>query len=163
MIRQVRQGMEKACVEIEAFRGLTPQLAGFVWQQGWNDMVSDSAVQEYEQNLVHLINDFRTEFATPALPIVIGELGNDGPDAGSGIIRFRKVQAAAADRKEFRGTVAFVSTSSFARPSEQSPNTTHGHHWYGNAESYFLIGDALGKQMLKMLPDDSVWFEKSQR
>ena len=39
----------------------------------------------------------------------------------------------------------------FARPKELSPNTGHGHHWFGNAESYFLIGDALGKAMVKLL------------
>ena len=37
------------------------------------------------------------------------------------------------------------------RPKELSPNITHGHHWFGNAESYFLIGDALGKAMVKLL------------
>ena len=26
----------------------------------------------------------------------------------------------------------------------------HGHHWFGNAESYFLVGDALAKSMLKL-------------
>jgi len=27
----------------------------------------------------------------------------------------------------------------------------HGHHWCGNAESYFLIGDALGKGIIKVI------------
>ena len=30
-------------------------------------------------------------------------------------------------------------------------NGGKGHHWFGNAESYFLIGDALGKGMKKLL------------
>ena len=42
-------------------------------------------------------------------------------------------------------------TTDFARPAELSPNTRHGHHWFGNAESYFLIGDALGEGMKKLL------------
>lgn len=29
--------------------------------------------------------------------------------------------------------------------------TGHGHHWYGNAESYFLIGDALGRAMVQLI------------
>jgi hypothetical protein len=45
----------------------------------------------------------------------------------------------------------FVPTESFARPAELSPNRGHGHHWFGNAESYFLIGDALGKGLLELL------------
>jgi hypothetical protein len=44
----------------------------------------------------------------------------------------------------------FVPTTAFARPKEQSPNVGHGHHWFGNAESYFLIGDALGKAMVDL-------------
>ncbi len=40
----------------------------------------------------------------------------------------------------------------FARPAELSPCPTHGHHWFANAESYFLIGDALGKGMMTLLP-----------
>ena len=37
-----------------------------------------------------------------------------------------------------------VKTTNFAHPPELSPNLGHGHHWFGNAESYFLIGDAPG-------------------
>ena len=44
----------------------------------------------------------------------------------------------------------FVQTSQFARPAKESPNVGHGHHWYGNAESYFLIGDALGQALLRL-------------
>ena len=66
------------------------------------------------------------------------------------MLAIRAAQKAAADRKEFDGTVKFVSTTAFARPKEESPNVGHGHHWFGNAESYFLIGDALGKAMVDL-------------
>jgi hypothetical protein len=36
------------------------------------------------------------------------------------------------------------------RPAKESPNVGHGHHWFGNAESYFLIGDALGRALLRL-------------
>jgi len=32
-----------------------------------------------------------------------------------------------------------------------SPNPGHLHHWSGNAESYFLIGGALGKAAVQMI------------
>jgi len=64
---------------------------------------------------------------------------------------FRKAQAAAAARAEFKNTVAFVETADFARDAEDSPCTGHGHHWFANAESYFLIGNALGKGMKNLL------------
>jgi hypothetical protein len=39
------------------------------------------------------------------------------------------------------------------RPAKESPNVGYGHHWFGNAESDFLIGDAMGKAMIKLLKD----------
>lgn len=44
--------------------------------------------------------------------------------------------------------MVFVPTHDFVRKPEDSPNPTHGHHEFGNAETYFLVGDALGKGML---------------
>ncbi|MBT4666638.1 MAG: sialate O-acetylesterase, partial [Opitutae bacterium] len=106
---------------------------------------------EYEDNLVHLIQDLRKGFKKPNLPVIVGELGNGGPKAGANMLAIRAAQKAATERKELKGNVKFVSTTDFARPKEDSPNVGHGHHWFGNAESYFLIGDALGKGMVKLL------------
>jgi hypothetical protein len=44
-----------------------------------------------------------------------------------------------------------VPTRAFLRKPEDSPNTGHGHHWFGNAESYLRIGDALGRAMVKLI------------
>jgi len=96
-----------------------------------------------------LADNLRGEFEAPDLPVVIGELGNGGPArAGSGMELFRQAQKKAASR--LPGAV-FVPTAAFARPPEMSPNTSHGHHWCGNAESYFLVGDALGRAMIGLL------------
>ena len=65
--------------------------------------------------------------------------------------RFAKAQAAAAARPEFKGNVLFVETHDFVRKPEDSPNPGHGHHEFGNAETYFLVGDALGKGMIELL------------
>jgi len=127
------------------------EISGFVWFQGWNDMCIAPAIPEYTQNLVNLIKDLRKEFKSPKMPVVVGELGNGGPDARGSMLEFRKAQAAIADVPEFKGNVVFVKTAQFARPAKESPNVSHGHHWCGNAESYFLVGDALGKAMKKLL------------
>ena len=124
------------------------EICGFVWQQGWNDMISKEATAEYTQNLVHLAADVRKEFKLPNLPMVIGELGNGGPKADGGMLAFREAQSSGAKQIPH---ALFVETHDFARPPELSPNPGHGHHWYGNAESYFLIGDALGTGMIKLL------------
>ena len=85
------------------------------------------------------------------MPVVIGELGNGGAQAGKNMMAIRKAQAAAAAHPSFAGSVKFVETHRFARPKEESPNVGHGHHWFGNAGSYFWIGDALGAGMVDLL------------
>ena len=155
MLQEVKEALDKLKQDFPAHEGAY-ELAGFVWLQGWNDMVDPLAVDEYEDNLVNLIKDVRAAGNVPNLPVVIGELGNGGHDAGKKMHAIRKAQAAAAAYAEFEGTVTFVSTTDFARPATESPNTGHGHHWFGNAESYFLIGNALGEGMvglLRAMPD----------
>jgi hypothetical protein len=124
------------------------EIAGFVWQQGWNDMCEKPAIAEYSQNLVNLVKDIRAEFKLPNLPVVVGELGNGGTVDSGDMFEFRKAQEAGTRQIE---NASFIKTTDFARPAELSPNTGHGHHWFGNAESYFLIGDALGAGMKKLL------------
>ncbi|MDB4534255.1 sialate O-acetylesterase [Vicingaceae bacterium] len=151
MIAEVRRGLDKIASDFPDLANSKVEIAGFVWFQGWNDMFDDTALKEYESNLICLANDVRKEFDNAKLPIVIGELGNGGANAGENMKRIRSAQKAAADHFGQRGNVRFVKTTDFARPKEESPNVGHGHHWFGNAESYFLIGDALGKEMLTMI------------
>ena len=63
----------------------------------------------------------------------------------------RMAQRKATERPEFKGSVLFVETHNFVRKPEDSPNPGHGHHEFGNAETYFLVGDALGKGMKSLL------------
>lgn len=142
MIQEVREALK-------ALEDRPWEIRGFVWMQGWNDMCTDPAIPEYADNLVNLAKDIRREFNLPQLPVVIGELGNGGPaEPDSRMQKFRDAQRQGAERIE---NSLFVPTQAFARPRELSPNVGHGHHWYGNAESYFLIGDALGRGMKKLL------------
>ena len=64
-------------------------------------------------------------------------------------MRSLKAQAAVAEHPELQGNVAFFGTHAFWRPQEQSPSG-QGYHWNTNAETYYLIGDAMGKAMLGM-------------
>ena len=82
------------------------------------------------------------------MPVVIGELGNGGPDATGDMAAFREAQKRGAEQID---NAAFVITHDFWRDPQESPNVSHGHHWCGNAESYFLIGDALGKGIIKVI------------
>jgi len=148
MLAEYREALAKLGDEFPHLAKRKPVLGGFVWFQGWNDMFNDDARNDYQANLVHLINDIRKEVGQPNLPVVIGELGNDGPKAGKSMLAIRAAQKAAVEA--LGPNTAFVPTTQFARPAKESPNVTPGHHWYGNAESYFLIGDALGQALLKL-------------
>jgi hypothetical protein len=152
MIAEVREALANLKTDFPTYAGQGYELAGFVWYHGWNDGVDPKhAVPEYEQNLVNLIRDVRKDLKAPALPVVIGELTGPWADAPGEWATLRKAQAAAAARPEFRGTVRFVPTRDFVRPAKVSPNPTHGHHEFGNAETYVLVGDALGKGMVRLL------------
>ncbi len=129
------------------YEGQGYELAGLAWHQGWNDGLKRPWVAEYEENLANLIKDLRSDLKTRDLPVVIATSGFGGRkqkiDRRLGIIA---AQHAVARRKELEGTVATVETRDFFRPPEESPSR-QGYHWNGNAETYFLIGDAMGKAM----------------
>lgn len=48
------------------------------------------------------------------------------------------------------GTVASVETRGFARPEKESPSN-FDYHWNHNGESHYLVGEAMGHAMVKLL------------
>lgn len=127
------------------------ELVGFGWHQGWNDRVNQAANDAYEQNMIHFINDIRKDLAAPGLPFVIAETGMSGrEETHPRALSLMKAQAAAAKHEAFKGTVAFVGTRDFYRPKETSPSG-QAYHWNNNAETYYLIGQGMGKAMLKLV------------
>lgn len=107
------------------------ELAGFVWFQGWNDMVDrgnypardqPGGYDQYSQLLTQFIRDVRTDLSAPTLPFVIGVMGVGGPTAEYGPKQkrykavhqnFRNAMAAPATRPEFKGSVAAVLTEEY--------------------------------------------------
>jgi len=142
MLAEYREALADVPARFPQLREHRPQLCGFVWFQGWNDMCDATGREQYAKNLEHLIRDVRRDLEAPALPVVVGETGNADHE------EFRASQAAGTAHEDFRGNVTFVPTRAFLRKAEDSPNVTHGHHWFGNAESYLLVGTALGDAML---------------
>ncbi len=123
------------------------ELAGFGWHQGWNDRISQAFVEEYEKNMEHFIRDVRMALDAENLPFVIAETGMTGPDEKHPrALALMKAQAAVVEQKEFQGNVAFVGTQAFWRKEDVSP-TKQGYHWNSNAETYYLIGEAMGHAM----------------
>ena len=54
------------------------ELAGFVWFQGWNDMVNKDYTTHYAEHMAHFIRDVRKDLKVEGLPFIIGELGVGG-------------------------------------------------------------------------------------
>lgn len=104
------------------------ELSGFVWFQGWNDMVDQGVYPDraqpggydrYSDVLTHFIRDVRKDLSAPSLPFVIGVMGAGGPVANYGPEKqryaathaeFRKAMAAPATLPEFQGNVKVVLT-----------------------------------------------------
>lgn len=157
MITEIRDALANLKTDFRAYNGAGYELAGFVWYQGWNDGVDpEHAVPAYETNLVNLIKDVRKDLGAPKLPVVIGELTGPWVAAPPEWTALRQAQAAAANRPGFSGNVLFVPTHDFVRKPEDSPNPGHGHHEFGNAETCLLVGDALGRGMMKLMETPAI-------
>jgi alpha-galactosidase len=107
------------------------ELAGFVWFQGWNDMVDSGTYPNrekpggydlYSKLLAQFIRDVRQDLAAPNLPFVIGVMGVGGPVEKYGPDQkrektvhqnFRLAMAAPAALPEFKGSVTNVMTEHY--------------------------------------------------
>ena len=128
-IRKVLGDIKRVYPAYDAKAGY--ELAGFVWFQGWNDMVDGGtypmrgqpgSYDAYSKNLAHFIRDVRKDLKAPKLPFVIGVMGAGGPIAKYGPDQkryagihgeFRKAMAAPAKLPEFRGNVTAVLTENY--------------------------------------------------
>ena len=107
------------------------ELGGFVWFQGWNDMVDrgnyptrdqPGGYDNYSVLLAQFIRDVRQDLESPELPFVIGVMGAGGPTKLYGPDQkryqgihqnFRDAMAAPASLPEFQDNVATVLTENF--------------------------------------------------
>jgi len=85
-------------------KGMKPELAGFVWFQGWNDQYGGQ--DEYAANMQHFIRDIRKELGKPNLPFVIVAMGQNGSTPPTGpMLTIRDAQMSMMDVPEFKGNV----------------------------------------------------------
>ncbi|MFO0864482.1 MAG: sialate O-acetylesterase [Gemmataceae bacterium] len=150
IVQRTKDLLASLAKEFPDLKGRGYEIAGFGWHQGWNDRVNQTFNDEYEKNLANFIRDIRRDLGVKNLPFVIAETGMTGPeDKHPRALSLMKAQAAVAVYKEFQGNVAFVGTKTFWREKEVSP-TGQGFHWNTNAETYYLIGEAMGTAMMKL-------------
>ena len=131
------------------------EIGGLVWWQGHKDG-NPAHASRYEQNLVRLIKAWRTEFKAPKAPFVLATIGFGGWEMEGPHVTVANAQLAVSGEKgkypEFAGNVKTVEIRDFWRAVEVSPRN-QGYHYNRNAETYMLVGDALGRGMVKLLED----------
>ncbi|MCH2160734.1 MAG: sialate O-acetylesterase [Phycisphaerales bacterium] len=149
-----------------ALAGRTPEIAGIVWFQGWNDMVNAEKREAYTENLAQMLRDLRRDIGCPDCPVVIGELGAGGDKPSKNVAKFREAQAAVAKMPEFNGQVRFVETAKFWDPIAQEMYdedvwkgedkarfyriaSDRPYHYLGSGKIYFLMGHAFGTEMVE--------------
>ncbi len=120
-VKSVLADPKRVCPEYDPAAGY--EIAGFVWFQGFNDLVDGGTYpngadgvrdySEYSRLMACLIRDVRKDLSAPKMPVVIGVLGVDGLKAKEGTVAFRKAMAAPAAMEEFKGNVAAVETAPF--------------------------------------------------
>lgn len=122
-VKKVLDDTKRVCPDYDEKSGY--ELSGFVWFQGWNDLVDrgvypkrdkPGGYDQYSEVLGHFIRDIRGKLKAPNLPFVIGVLGVGGdiaarPNRYTPIhLNFRKAMAAPALLPEFKGNVFPVET-----------------------------------------------------
>ena len=115
MMEETRDVLSNLKAYFPAHRG-EYEGAGLVWFQGWNDAVGKGNPR-YTEQLAQFIRDVRKDLERPELPVVIGELGQAGPNpTKKKPLTFREQQEAVAKLPEFKGTVRYVKTGVFIDP-----------------------------------------------
>ena len=121
-VKRVLADPKRVCPAYDAKQGY--EIAGFVWFQGWNDLVASDTYApkpgsrvrnyaKYSEWMAAFIRDVRKDFAAPKMPFVIGVLGVDGIKASDNTKAFREAMAAPASLAEFKGNVTAVETAPF--------------------------------------------------
>lgn len=164
MVKGVHETLDKIDKIMPDYKGQGCEIAGFGWFQGHKD--SGATKEEYEKNLVNLINDLRKEFKVPKMPVVVATVGFHGYQIGDGPWKgVWEAQMAVGDAKqhpEFAGTVAAVDTRDFWREEDESPKS-QDYHYNRNAETYMLVGETMGRAMVRLLGGKATEIPKSDR
>lgn len=119
-VKRVLADPKRVCPDYDPSEGY--EIAGFVWLQGWNDMVDGHTYPDrgkperfarYSELLAHFIRDARKDFNAPKMPFVIGVMGVGGTKASPDTVAFREAMTAPSLLPEFKGNVFAVPTAPF--------------------------------------------------
>jgi hypothetical protein len=122
-VRQVLANPGRVCPSYDPKQGY--EIAGFIWLQGFNDMVDTNfyprlpkgstanRYAKYSDCMAAFIRDVRKDLGVPKMPFVIGVMGVGGKEPGDDNLAFREAMAAPASLPEFKGNVIAVRTGPF--------------------------------------------------
>ncbi len=121
-VKSVLADPKRVCPAYDATAGY--EIAGFVWLQGFNDLVdsntypksADGKTQDFTNYgvwLADFIRDVRKDLSAPKMPFVIGVLGVGGMNADANTIAFQQAMTAPSLLPEFKGNVTAVPTAPF--------------------------------------------------
>jgi alpha-galactosidase len=120
-VKKVLADPKQVVPDYDAAQGY--EIAGFVWLQGFNDLVDSHVYPKrgqpngyamYTELLAHFIRDVRKDVNAPKMPFIIGVGGWGGlKDQSASMVGFRKAMAAPAEMPEFKGNVVAVETAPF--------------------------------------------------
>ncbi len=138
-VRKVLGNIKRVVPEYDPKEGY--ELAGFVWFQGFNDLVSDWTYDKgnqpggydmYGQLLAQFIRDVREDLSVPKMPFVIGVMGIGGvkEDRKPGSQKyFRQAQAAPTLLPDFQGNVVAMQTAPYWDDDLEALQTRMDANW----------------------------------
>ncbi len=165
-VKKVLADPARVCPAYDPEQGY--ELAGFVWLQGFNDLVDGQTYpngnyDEYSRLLAHFIRDVRKDLGAPKMPFVIGVLGVEGEKN----VSFRKAMAAPAAMPQFQGNVVAVDTAPFWDTAIEAAEPRQGEYneIVGTAHTLKADGtldterkwDKFWKPIGKPLPQERNW------
>ncbi len=164
MVKGVRETLANIDKVVPGYKGQGYEIAGFGWFQGHKD--SGSTKEDYEKCLVDLIQDLRKEFKAPKMKAVVATVGFHGYRLMQGPWKgVWEAQMAVGDSKQhpdFAGSVASVDTRDFWREVNESPRS-QDYHYHRNPETYLLVGEAMGRAMVRLMGGEAEEIPKSDR
>ncbi|MGB0768683.1 MAG: sialate O-acetylesterase [Phycisphaeraceae bacterium] len=130
------------------------ELTGFAWHQGFNDRLDTQFRTQYGENLKDFITDIRDDLDAPDLPFVLATTSQNPTYRATRTLQMITEQLSVTDPDDpnFVDNTAGFDTSDLWREVEESPRPD-GAHWNQNGETYYLIGDTLGQEMVTLVPE----------
>ncbi len=128
------------------------EIAGFVWWQGHKDQ-NEAHASVYAENFANLVKAWGKEFDAEDAPWVLATIAFGGwklDGAGKMVAEAQlSVDGDAGVFPEHKGKVKAIEARDFWREAGESPQN-QGYHYNHNGETYYLVGDALGRAMVEL-------------